>query len=55
LGIFGDIGTFGDTGTGIILAKNREIALIFSAISANSAILPNSAILGRPYRAPCTW
>ena len=25
LGIFSDIGTFGDIGTGIILAKNREI------------------------------
>ena len=26
LGIFGGIGTFGDIGTGSILAQNREIA-----------------------------
>jgi hypothetical protein len=41
IGDFGkycDISTFGDIGTGSILAKNPEIALAFSTISANSAI-----------------
>jgi hypothetical protein len=44
--IFADIGTFYDIPTGIILTKNREIALVFSAISAISAIS------GRRYRPP---
>jgi hypothetical protein len=37
-GCFGDIGAFGDMGTERILAKNREIPKVFSAILTNLAV-----------------
>ena len=46
LGIFGDIGTFGDFRTGIIIAKNRDIAEVFGKFGDNepaiSIIIPGS-------------